>query len=84
VGPLATSARQADAAGELVARPRPFGAKDVTREIRERYGARLDRKIDSRTIVAKLRRLARAGKIHLAREGRALYEALYTKSAAGV
>jgi hypothetical protein len=106
----------ADAAGELVARPREekavddsipagkgavlsklaarvvaakgplerFGAKDVTREIRERYGARLDRKIDSRTIAAKLRRMARAGKIHLVREGRALYEALYTKSPAGV
>ena len=36
-----------------------FGAKDVTREIRERYGSRLDRKIDSRTIAAKLRRMAR-------------------------
>jgi hypothetical protein len=106
----------ADAAGELVARPREekavddsipagkgavlsklvarvvagrgplerFGAKDVTREIREQYGSRLDRKIDPRTVAAKLRRMARAGKIHRVREGRALYEALYTKSPAGV
>ena len=106
----------ADAAGELVARPREekavddsipagkgavlsklvtrviatkgplerFGAKDVTREIREKYGDRLNRKIDPRTIAAKLRRMAQAGKIHLVREGRALYGALYTKSKAAV
>lgn len=106
----------ADAASELVARPREekasddsipagkgavlsklvarivagkgplerFGAKEVTREIRERYGARLNRKIDPRTVAAKLRRMAQAGKIHLVRKGRALYGALYTKSPAGV
>lgn len=106
----------ADAAGELVSRPREekavddsipagkgavlsklvsrvidgrgplerFGSKDVAREIRERYGDRLQRKVDPRTIAAKLRRMARAGKIHPVREGRAFYETLYTKSKAGV
>ena len=82
----------ADAAGELVSRPRQekaiddsipagkgavlsklvarvvaakgplerFGAKTVTREIMERYGARLGRRIDHRTVAAKLRRMAQA------------------------
>jgi hypothetical protein len=106
----------ADAAGELVARPREvkavddsipagkgavlsklvarvvaargplerFGANDVAREIRERYGSRLNRKIDPRSVAAKLRRMAQAGMIHCVRPGRALYEALYTKSPAGM
>ncbi|HYU31689.1 MAG TPA: hypothetical protein VEW48_05965 [Thermoanaerobaculia bacterium] len=102
----------ADAASELVARPREekavddsipagkgavlsklvarlvggkgplerFGAKSLTREIEERYGARLGRKVDSRAVAAKLRRMAQAGKIHLAREGRSFHEALYTRT----
>jgi hypothetical protein len=61
-----------------------FGAQDVTREIRERYGDRLQRKIDPRTIAAKLRRMAQAGKIHLVRKGGGLHGSVYTKSAAGV
>ncbi|HYU34363.1 MAG TPA: hypothetical protein VEW48_19595 [Thermoanaerobaculia bacterium] len=102
----------ADAASELVARPREkkavddsipsgkravlsklvarivdgkgplesFGAKSVTRELEERFGGRLGRKVDTRTVAAKLRRLAQAGKIHLAREGRSFHEALYTRT----
>ena len=61
-----------------------FGAQDVTREIRERYGSRLNRKIDPRTIAAKLRRMAQAGRIHLVRKGGGLHGSVYTKSAGGV
>ncbi len=55
-----------------------FGAADVTREIRERFGDRLGKKIDVRAVAAKLRRLARARRIHQLREGRAYHEALYS------
>jgi hypothetical protein len=56
----------------------PFGATDITRELRERYGTRLGRKIDIRAVAAKLRRMARLGRIHQLREGRAFHEALYS------
>ena len=55
-----------------------FGATGITREIQERFGARLGRKIDVRAVAAKLRRLARARQIHQLREGRAHHEALYS------
>ena len=61
----------------------PFGAADITREIRERFGARLGRKIDVRAVAAKLRRLARARQIHQLREGRAYHEALYSLTPGG-
>lgn len=61
----------------------PFGATDITREIRERYGARLGRKIDVRAVAAKLRRLTRARLIHQLREGRAYHEALYSLTPGG-
>jgi hypothetical protein len=105
----------ADAAGELVARPRearavdesipagkgavlsklvarivdrkgpiePFGASDITQEIQQRYGDRLKRRIDVRTVAAKLRRMARVRMIHQLREGRAFHEALYSKTPGG-
>ena len=61
----------------------PFGAADITREIRERFGARLGRKIDVRAVAAKLRRLTRARLIHQLREGRAYHEALYSLTPGG-
>ena len=108
----------ADAAGELVARPRDgqektagddsipagkgavlsklvarvvaskgpveaFGATEITREIQERYGSRLGRKIDVRTVAAKLRRMARVRLIHRLRKGRAFHETLYSKTPGG-
>jgi hypothetical protein len=60
-----------------------FGATEVTREIRERYGARLGRKIDVRSVAAKLRRMARIRQIHQLREGRAFHEALYSLTPGG-
>jgi hypothetical protein len=56
-----------------------FGPVSVTREIHERWGAKLRRKVDPRTVSATLRRWAATGRIHRARDGRAYYEALYVK-----
>jgi hypothetical protein len=56
-----------------------FGARDITLEIQERYGSRLKRKIDVRTVAAKLRRMARSRMIHRVREGRSFHEALYRR-----
>ncbi len=56
----------------------PFGANEITREIEARWGDRLKRRVDSRSVAAKLRRMARAGRIHQLREGRAFHEALYS------
>ena len=61
----------------------PFGATDITGELRERYGARLGRKIDVRAVGAKLRRMARLRQVHQLREGRAFHEALYSLTPGG-
>lgn len=60
-----------------------FGATGITREVQERYGARLKRKIDSRSVAAKLRRMARLRQIHQVREGRSFHEALYRRGPGG-
>jgi len=54
-----------------------FGPSAVTTEVNKRWGAKLRRKADPRTVAATLRRWAVAGRIHRAREGRAHYELLY-------
>jgi hypothetical protein len=56
-----------------------FGANGVTAEIQKRWGAKLRRRVDSRTVSATLRRWAAAGRIRCTREGRAHYEGLYVK-----
>jgi vacuolar-type H+-ATPase subunit E/Vma4 len=56
-----------------------FGASDVTQEVEERFGARLKRKIDVRSVAAKLRRMARSRQIHRVREGRSFHESLYRR-----
>ena len=56
-----------------------FGARAVTLEIQERWGAKLRRRPDPRSVAATLRRWAAAGRIHQVREGRAYYESLYKK-----
>ncbi len=58
-----------------------FGPSAVTKEVHERWGAKLRRKVDPRTVAATLRRWAVAGRIHRTREGRAHYESLYVKRA---
>ena len=57
----------------------PFGARAVTREIQERWGAKLRRRPDPRSVAATLRRWAVAGRLHQEREGRAYYESLYRR-----
>ena len=60
-----------------------FGATVITRELLERYGTRLKREIDVRTVAAKLRRMARDRQIHRVREGRSFHEGLYRRGAGG-
>lgn len=57
----------------------PFGSATLTREVNQRWGAKLRRKANPRTIAALLRRWARSGRIHRTREGRAYYESLYVR-----
>lgn len=57
-----------------------FGATAVTEEIERRWGAKLRRRPDPRSVAAALRRWAMAGRLHQVREGRAYYESLYRKS----
>lgn len=56
-----------------------FGASSVTREIEQRWGAKLRRRPDPRSVAATLRRWAAAGRLHQVREGRSYYESLYRK-----
>jgi hypothetical protein len=60
-----------------------FGATSVTRSIEERWGAKLRRRPDPRSVAASLRRWAAAGRLHQVREGRAHHEALYRKRPPG-
>ena len=57
-----------------------FGARSVTQEIQVRWGAKLRRRPDPRSVAATLRRWGAAGRIHQVREGRAYYESLYRKT----
>lgn len=58
-----------------------FGPTKVTREIQERWGSKLHQRVDRRSVSATLRFWAHAGRLRKVREGRAYYEALYTKDA---
>ena len=60
----------------------PFDANDITREIEERWGDRLKRRVDPRSVGAKLRRMARTGYIHQLRAGRAFHGSLYSRTPA--
>ncbi|HWM91124.1 MAG TPA: hypothetical protein VN493_10185 [Thermoanaerobaculia bacterium] len=56
-----------------------FGATTVTRAIQERWGAKLRRRPDPRSVATTLRRWALDGRIDQIREGRAHNEGLYRK-----
>lgn len=56
-----------------------FGASAVTQEINERWGSKLRRRVNPRSVGAALRRWAAAGRIHRVRSGRAHFESLYTR-----
>jgi hypothetical protein len=57
------------------------GASD--KRVEPRGGARLKRKIDVRSVAAKLRRMARGRQIHRIREGRSFHESLYRRGPGG-
>ena len=65
---------------EGLAPDQTFGSRSVTREIQERWGAKLRRRPDPRSVAATLRRWAAAGRIHQIREGRAYNESLFRKA----
>jgi hypothetical protein len=61
----------------------PFGASAITHEIQQRYGSRLKKKVDVRSVAAKLRRMAGSGLIHQTEAGRSFHEAQYRRSVEG-
>ncbi|HEV8581968.1 MAG TPA: hypothetical protein VGX68_23100 [Thermoanaerobaculia bacterium] len=58
-----------------------FGATRIAAETNRRYKDKLPRPVDNRAVSVALRRLRKAGRLRLAREGKAVHEALYTKAA---
>lgn len=56
-----------------------FGTSRITRAIRERWGAKLRRQPDPRSVATTLRRWALSGRLVQVREGRAHNEGLYRK-----
>jgi hypothetical protein len=66
----------------IIARKKPkevFGAKEITRELNQRYAERLGRRADSRTVAQKLRRMALSHRLVRTREGKSFHEALYRR-----
>jgi hypothetical protein len=59
-----------------------FSATSLAREIQQRFGGRVEkaRRVEPRSIASQLRRMVLRGEIHVAREGRAHHEALYSKA----
>ena len=68
---------------EAKAPDEPFGASGVVKEIQERWGTKLRRPVNLRTVATTLRRWAAAGRLHQVREGRAFNESLYTRTKPG-
>ena len=60
-----------------------FGATSIAQEINQRYGPKLDRPMDGRTVSVTLRRLAKRGHLHTVQWGTAHREALYSWTAPG-
>lgn len=66
----------------IVARKAPgevFGATEITHLLNGHYSARLGRRVDSRTVSQKLRRMALDHRLVRVREGKSFYEALYRR-----
>lgn len=57
-----------------------FGAAEIAQEIDRRWGAKLRRRVDRRSVSAALRRRALAGRLRLVREGKAHQQSLYSLS----
>ena len=56
-----------------------FGATAIAEEVERRFGKRLKRGVDVRSVGVKLRRLYLAGEIQQAHKGTAFHESLYTR-----
>lgn len=56
-----------------------FGHSAVTREIEERFGAKLGEPVNPRVVSTKLLRMAEDGHLRIVREGRAYYETLFRR-----
>ena len=73
-------------AARIVATKTPsetFGATSITSEINQRYGKRLRRPADSRTVATALRRMAAAGRILQIEKGRGPREGVYSRGGKG-
>jgi hypothetical protein len=80
--PPGASVRISKLAARVVATKNPgetFGGASIAREINQRYGKRLRRPAQARTVATALRRMAAAGRIRQIEEGRAHHEALYAR-----
>lgn len=60
-----------------------FGASRVAAEANRRYGDKLNRPVDARTVSTVLRRLRDAGELHQVRPGTAAHEAVYSRGGRG-
>lgn len=73
LSPLIAQIVQDKAPGE------PFGPAAITQELNERWGARLQSRVEPGTVSATLRRWAAAGTLKRVREGSAHVESLYIR-----
>ena len=60
-----------------------FGATSITSEINQRYGKKLRRPADSRTVATALRRMAAAARILQIEKGRGPREGVYSRGGGG-
>jgi hypothetical protein len=57
----------------------PFNATRLAREIDRRFGKKLGRRVNPRSVASQLRRLSQRGKIHQIQKGQAHREAVFTR-----
>jgi hypothetical protein len=79
-GPPPTLSRMVAQVVEARRDGEPFGLKEVTVEVNQRFQEALGRPADPRSVSAVLRRLLLKRRLHLVREGKPFHEALYTKA----
>lgn len=57
----------------------PFNATRLAQEVDRRFGKRLGRRVDPRSVATQLRRLCERGKIHQVQKGQAHRETVFTR-----
>jgi hypothetical protein len=55
-----------------------FTARQLAREVDQRFGHRRKGRADPRSVATQLRRWQQLGKVHLVQEGRSYHEAVYS------